>query len=93
MARYLAMVESHLEKLDMWVIRRVPCEENGKTYTLVGIIPILPIKDAVMLPVYLKTVSSITPEPMCNTSQTDSGLLLNIVKHLQIEEVPGEASA
>ena len=28
MARYLAMVEDHLKKLDEWVVRRVPREEN-----------------------------------------------------------------
>ena len=87
------MVESHLEKLDGWVIRRVSREENGKIETLVGITAILPIKEAVMLPIYLKTAPLITLEPMCNTGQTDSGLLLNIVKYLQIGEVPGEASA
>ena len=92
-ARYLAMVESHLEKLDGWVIQRVPREENGKADALVGISAILPIKEAVMLPVYLKIAPPITPKPMCNTSQTNLGLLLNIVKYLQIGEVPGEASA
>ena len=87
------MVESHLEKLDGWVIQRVPREENGKADALVGISAILPIKEAVMLPVYLKIAPPITPKPMCNTSQTNLGLLLNIVKYLQIGEVPGEASA
>ena len=30
MARYLAMVESHLKKLDEWVIRRVPVKRMGR---------------------------------------------------------------
>ena len=38
-----------------------------------------------MLPVYLKVAPLITPELVCNTSQTDSS---NIVKYLQTEEVP-----
>ena len=33
MAHYLAMVESCLEKLDEWVIRQVPREENEKVDT------------------------------------------------------------
>ena len=90
MARYLAMVESCLKKLDEWVIRGVPHEENGKADTLAGIATTLPIKEAVMLPVYLKAAPSITLEPMCNTSQTNSGWMLNIVKYLQIGEVLGD---
>ncbi|KAL6348435.1 hypothetical protein AAG906_005744 [Vitis piasezkii] len=50
------MVESHLKKLDKWVIRQVPREENGKADALAEIVSILPIKKAVMLPVYLKVV-------------------------------------
>ena len=30
MTRYLAMVESHLKKLDKWVIRRVPVRRMGR---------------------------------------------------------------
>ncbi|RVW57895.1 hypothetical protein CK203_111595 [Vitis vinifera] len=41
-----------------------------------------------MLPVYIKVALSITPEPVCNTSQTDSGWMLNIMKYLQTREVP-----
>ena len=73
MACYLAMVESRLEKLDEWVIRWVPHEENGKENALVGIAATLPIKKAVMLLVYLKATPSITLELVCNTSQTNSG--------------------
>ena len=62
MACYLTMVESRLEKLDEWVIRQVSCEENGKANTLARIVATLPIKEAVMLPVYLKVAPLITPE-------------------------------
>ena len=90
MACYLAMVESCLKKLDEWVIRWVSHEENGKADALAGIATTLPIKEAMMLPVYLKAAPSITLEPMCNTNQTDSGWMLNIVKYLQIGEVLGD---
>ena len=82
MACYLAMVESCLEKLDEWVIRWVPREENGKEYTLAEIVATLPMKEAVMLPVYLKATPSIIPELVCNTSQTNSSWMLNIMKYL-----------
>ena len=68
MARYLAMVESHLEKLDEWVIRWVLREKNEKADILAGIAATLPIKEVVMLPIYLKAAPSITPEPIYNNS-------------------------
>ncbi|RVW26302.1 hypothetical protein CK203_107169 [Vitis vinifera] len=58
----------------------VPREENGKTDALAEIATILLIKEVVTLPIYLKAAPSITPEPVSNTSQMDSGWMLNIVK-------------
>ena len=60
MAHYLAMVEYRLKKLDEWVIRLVPRKENVKANALAKIATTLPIKEVVMLPVYLKTMLSIT---------------------------------
>ena len=60
MAHYLAMVEYRLKKLDEWVIRLVPQKENVKADALAEIATTLPIKEVVMLPVYLKTMLSIT---------------------------------
>ena len=62
------MVESHLEKLDEWVIRWVLREENEKTDVLAGIVATFPIKEVVMLPDYLKVAPSITLEPIYNNS-------------------------
>ena len=73
MAHYLAMVENRMKKLDEWVIRQMLREENGKTDALAWITAILPIKEAMILPVYLKAGLSVIPKPVCNTNQTDSG--------------------
>ena len=48
------------------------------------------VKKVVMPPIYLKVSPSITPKPMCNTSQTNSGWMLSIMKYLQTREVPGD---
>ena len=82
MAHYLTMMEDHLKKLNEWVIRRVPRKENEKTDALAGITATLPIKEAVMLPIYLKVTPSITPEPMCNTSEANSGWMHDIMRYL-----------
>ncbi|KAL6348719.1 hypothetical protein AAG906_019454 [Vitis piasezkii] len=49
MARYLAIMEDRLKKLDEWVIRRVPRKKNVKTDALAEIVATLPIKEAMML--------------------------------------------
>ena len=82
MTQYLAMVEECLKKLDEWIIRRVPREENGKVDTLTRIVATLPINETIMLLIYLKVVSSTTPELVCNTNQTDLGWMLDIIKYL-----------
>nr|CAN80429.1 hypothetical protein VITISV_013811 [Vitis vinifera] len=56
---------------------------NEKTNVLTEIATTLLIKEVVTLPIYLKAAPSITPELVSNTSQMDSGWMLNIVKYFQ----------
>ena len=44
MACYLTMVKDRLKKLDKWVVRQVPRNENLKVDTLAGIATTLPIR-------------------------------------------------
>ena len=71
MARYLAMVENRLKKLDEWVIRRVPRKENLKADVLARIAITLPIREVVILPVYLQATPLITPEPVWSANKVD----------------------
>ena len=57
MARYLTMVEDHLKMLNKWTVKRIPQMENLKADALVEIIVILPIREAVMLLIYLQATS------------------------------------
>ena len=66
----------------------MPREENEKTNVLTEIATTLLIKEVVTLPIYLKAAPSITPELVSNTSQMDSGWMLNIVKYFQTGKVP-----
>ena len=82
MTQYLAMVEEHLKKLNDWIIRPTPREENGKADALVRIVATLPINETIMLPIYLKVMPSITLESVCNTNEEDSRWMLDIIKYL-----------
>ena len=59
-----------------------------KVDTLAKIAATLPIKEVVMLPVYLKVTPLITPKPMCSTNEVNSGWMHDIVKYLQTGELP-----
>ena len=85
---YKPATSSQLKELNKWIIKRVPQEENGKTNTLAEITASLLINGTIMLPIYLKVAPSITLGPICNIDQTDSGWILDIIKYLQIGDVP-----
>ena len=72
MTHYLIWVQANLAKLSEWVIERVPRTENMKVDILVGIVATLSIKEALLLPIYLQTTSSIAVTLVCNTSEENT---------------------
>lgn len=62
MARYLALADTWIEKLDRWSIKFVPQEENGRADALTRVTIALPLQETMMLPVYLHTTPSISLE-------------------------------
>ena len=53
MARYLSNVQTSLNKLSKWAIKRIPRSENTQADTLAGIAATLLVNEAVLLPVYI----------------------------------------
>lgn len=82
MAHYLILVQVGLAKLSEWVIERVPRIENLKVDALVGIVATLPVKEVMLLPIYLQTASSIAAASICSTIETDTDWTHKIVKCL-----------
>ena len=72
MAHYLIWVQANLAKLSEWVVERVPRTENMKVDILVGIVATLSIKEALLLPIYLQTTSSIAVTLVCSTSEENT---------------------
>ncbi|RVW23806.1 hypothetical protein CK203_098010 [Vitis vinifera] len=79
---------NRLKKLDEWKVKRIPQTENLKVDTLAEMATTLPIREAVMLPIYLQTTSSIIPESIFNTVEVDLNWMHDIVKYLQLGELP-----
>ena len=63
-------------------------EENRKVDALAEIATTFPINGMLMLLIYLKVAPSITPETICNIGQTDLRSMFDIIKYLQIGDVP-----
>ncbi|KAL6335970.1 hypothetical protein AAG906_003595 [Vitis piasezkii] len=59
MAQYFSKVRANLDKLSKWVVKRIPRAKNMYVDALAGIVSTLPIKEVVLLPIYLQVVSSI----------------------------------
>ena len=83
MARYLTKVRDTLQRLGEWTIEKVPRANNVRSDTLVGIVTSFPIKEAILLPIYVQTSLSITETPACNAieeSQKESQEWTRVIK-------------
>ena len=91
MALYLSKVQANLDKLSKWVIKRIPDIENVQVDSLVGIVATLPIKEAVLLPIYLQATSQIIATLVCNTNEAGVTWMNEIKAYIQIGELPKES--
>lgn len=90
MDRYLSKVQVDLDKLSEWTVMRVSRTENTKVDTLVRITATLPVKEVVLLLVYLQATSSIAATLVCSTCNTNINWMHEIETHLWICELPEE---
>lgn len=58
-----------MEKLSKWAIKRVSRSESIQVDALARISAIFPMKEAVLLPVYLQNAPSIAIASMCTTNE------------------------
>ena len=53
MTQYLTKVRDILQRLGEWIIEKIPRADNVYADALVGIAASLPIKEAILLPIYM----------------------------------------
>ena len=53
MAQYLTKMRDILQRLGEWIIEKIPRADNVYADALVGIAASLPIKEAILLPIYM----------------------------------------
>lgn len=90
MAHYLTLVQAGLAKLGEWVVKRVPQTENIKANALARVVATLPIKEAVLFPIYFQDTSSIIATSICSTIEMDIKWMHEIVKCIRTGELLGE---
>ena len=91
MARYLSKVQTSLDKLNKLAIKRIPRLENTQADASVGIIAILLVKEAVLLPVYLQVASSIAVVSICNANGASVGWMNKIETYLRTGDILEES--
>ncbi|KAL6334899.1 hypothetical protein AAG906_023704 [Vitis piasezkii] len=67
MARYLTKVRDTLQRFTEWTIEKIRRTENGRADALAGIAASLPIKEAILLPIYVQANPSVAEASTCNT--------------------------
>lgn len=67
MIKYMLKVRESLSQLDEWAPEKVPKIANTQADALAGIASSLPIKESILLPIYVQMIPSITESHICNT--------------------------
>ncbi|RVW28612.1 hypothetical protein CK203_100881 [Vitis vinifera] len=80
-----------LDRLNKWAIKRIPRTKKVQVNALAGIAATFPIKEAVLLPAHLQTISSIVVALICNTNETSASWMHDIKNYLQIGNHPEES--
>ena len=84
MAQYLSNVQANLEKLSEWVVKRIPRTKNVQVDALSRIATTLPMKEAVLLPIYLQVSFSIAAPPIYSASETGISWMHEIETYILI---------
>ena len=90
MAQYISNVQANLDKLSEWAVKRIPHTKNVQADTLAGIATTLPIKGAILLPIYLQVAFSIAATPICSASEMGISWMHEIETYLLIGKLSKE---
>ena len=74
-----------------WTIEKIPRADRICVDALVGIAASLPIKEAILLPIYVQTSPSIREAPVCNTIEESQERMRVIKEYLQTGTLPDES--
>ncbi|XP_034711358.1 uncharacterized protein LOC117933893 [Vitis riparia] len=88
MAKYSLRVQESLNRLEEWIIEKIPRGDNVQADALAGIAASFPVKESTMLPVYLQITPTIAEPNVYNISPKEDDWVVDIRIYLQMGAVP-----
>lgn len=67
MTKYLLKVQESLDRLDEWAVEKIPRIANLQADALAGIAASFPVKESMLLPIYVQATPTIVELHICNT--------------------------
>ncbi|XP_034685658.1 uncharacterized protein LOC117914419 [Vitis riparia] len=88
MAKYSLRVQESLNRLEEWIIEKIPRGDNVQADALAGIAASFPVKESTMLPVYVQTTPTIAEPYICTINPKEDDWAVDIRIYLQTGTVP-----
>lgn len=82
MTKYLLKVQESLSRLEEWAIEKIPRIENMQANALAGIAASFPIKESMLLPIYIQTAPTIVESHVCNVAAKEQDWAIDIKAYL-----------
>ncbi|XP_034701958.1 uncharacterized protein LOC117926776 [Vitis riparia] len=88
MAKYSLKVQETLNRLEEWIIKKIPRGDNVQADALAGIAASFPVKESTMLPIYVQITPAIAESHVCNMSLKENDWAVDIRVYLQSGALP-----
>ena len=88
MSQYLTKVRDTLQQLDEWSIEKIHRADNVRGDALARITISLPIKEAILLSIYVQANPTIAESPACNAIEESQAWMSVIKKYLRTSALP-----
>lgn len=91
MTKYLLKVQESLDWLDEWAVEKIPRIANLQADALAGIAASLPVKESMLLPIYVQATPTIAESHICNTVKEDQDWTIDIKAYLRAGTLPEDS--
>ena len=91
MAKYSLKVQESLNRLEEWIIEKIPRGDNVQADALAGIAASFHVKESTMLPVYIQATPTIAESHVCNVSPKKDDWAVDIRIYLQTRALPKDS--
>lgn len=91
MAKYLLKVQESLNQLEEWVIKKIPRMANLQADALARIATSLPVRESMLLPIYIQATPAIAESHIYDTVKEDQDWAIDIKAYLRAGTLPKDS--